>query len=72
MYVDYYYMTECDLTSEETRSYYAPKDNMPCVELRAYENMSTGDRVTPCINMEGNEQYSDPAPPVALRRVRNP
>ncbi len=50
-----------EMPVDETRSYYAPKDNMPCVELRAFENMSVNDRVTPCINMEGNEQYSDPA-----------
>lgn len=50
-----------EMPVEETRSYYAPKDNIPAVELRAFENMNVGDRVTPCIDMEGKEQYSDPA-----------
>ena len=50
-----------EMPVEETRSYYAPKDNMASVDLRAFENMSCSDRVTPCMDMEGNEQYCDPA-----------
>lgn len=48
------------------KTYYTVADNMEKIVLRAFENMSQDDSLTPCVNNMGEPQQSDPAHNVKL------
>ena len=48
------------------KTYYTVADNMEKIVLRAFENMSLEDNVTPCVDDEGEEQACNPADAVKL------
>ena len=43
------------------KTYYTTKDNMVSIVLRAFENVSQDDNLTPCVDNMGNPQPTDPA-----------
>ena len=44
-----------------TKVYYTPVANMETIILRVFESMSREDVITPCLDMNGNEQATNPA-----------
>ena len=48
------------------KTYYTAADNMVKIVLRAFENMSQDDNLTPCVNNMGEPQQTDPAHNVKL------
>ncbi len=48
------------------KTYYTAADNMEKIVLRAFENMSQDDSLTPCVNNMGEPQQTDPAYNVKL------
>ncbi len=48
------------------KTYYTAADNMVKIVLRAFENMSQDDSLTPCVNNMGEPQQTDPAHNVKL------
>lgn len=44
-----------------TRTYYTPMDNMKLIRVRLFESKSLDDKLLPCLNAKGEEQYVDPA-----------
>lgn len=48
------------------KTYYTAADNMEKIVLRAFENMSQDDSLTPCVNNMGEPQQTDPAHNVKL------
>lgn len=48
------------------KTYYTVDDDMVKIVLRAFENMSQDDSLTPCVNNMGEPQQSDPAHNVKL------
>lgn len=48
------------------KTYYTAADNMVKIVLRAFENMSQDDSLTPCVNNMGEPQQTDPAHKVKL------
>lgn len=48
------------------KTYYTAADNMVKIVLRAFENMSQDDILTPCVNNTGEPQQTDPAHNVKL------
>lgn len=48
------------------KTYYTVDDNMAKIVLRAFENMSRDDSLTPCVNNMGEPQQTDPAQNVKL------
>lgn len=48
------------------KTYYTAADNMEKIVLRAFENMSQDDSLTPCVNNMGEPQQTDPAHSVKL------
>lgn len=48
------------------KTYYTVGDNQERIVLRAFENMSLDDSLTPCVNNVGEPQQSDPAHNVKL------
>ena len=48
------------------KTYYTAADNMEKIILRAFENMSQDDSLTPCVNNMGEPQQTDPAHNVKL------
>lgn len=48
------------------KTYYTAADNMERIVLRAFENMSQCDSLTPCVNNHGEPQETDPTDNVKL------
>ena len=48
------------------KTYYTAADNMEKIVLRAFENMSQDESLTPCVNNMGEPQQTDPAHNVKL------
>lgn len=48
------------------KTYFTAADNMEKIVLRAFENMSQDDSLTPCVNNMGEPQQTDPAQNVKL------
>ena len=48
------------------KTYYTAADNMEKIILRAFEDISMADTLTPCVNNRGEEQPTDPADCVKL------
>ena len=44
-----------------TRTYYTPRENMKLIRVRLFESKSLDDKLLPCLNANGEEQYVDPA-----------
>lgn len=54
------------MPSTAVKTYYTAADNMVKIVLRAFENISQDDRLTPCVNNMGEPQQTDPAHNVKL------
>lgn len=50
-----------EMPATVSKQYYTAADNMERIVLRAFENMSLKDSVTPCVDNMGEPQYTDPA-----------